>query len=64
MAIRRDDFPLPDVNDPLTAPFFAGAARGARPERSQRLPLDVGQRELGAELHGRTMTSVLACGPV
>lgn len=28
MAIRRDDFPLPDVNDPLTAPFFAGAARG------------------------------------
>lgn len=29
MAIRRDDFPLPDVDDPLTAPFFAGAARGA-----------------------------------
>ena len=28
MAIRRDDFPLPDVEDPLTAPFFAGAARG------------------------------------
>ena len=28
MAIRRDDFPLPDVNDPLTAPFFAAAARG------------------------------------
>ena len=28
MAIRRDDFPLPDVGDPLTAPFFAGAARG------------------------------------
>ena len=28
MAIRRDDFPLPDVNDPLTAPYFAGAARG------------------------------------
>ena len=28
MAIRRDDFPLPDVSDPLTAPFFAGAARG------------------------------------
>ena len=28
MAIRRDDFPLPDVDDPLTAPFFAGAARG------------------------------------
>ena len=28
MAIRRDDFPLPDVNEPLTAPFFAGAGRG------------------------------------
>lgn len=28
MAIRRDDFPLPDVDDPLTAPFFDGAARG------------------------------------
>jgi uncharacterized protein len=28
MAIRRDDFPLPDVEDPLTAPYFAGAARG------------------------------------
>ena len=29
MAITRDDFPLPDVDDPITAPFFAGAARGA-----------------------------------
>jgi hypothetical protein len=28
MAIRRDNFPLPDVDDPLTAPYFAGAARG------------------------------------
>ena len=28
MAITRDDFPLPDVDDPLTAPYFAGAARG------------------------------------
>lgn len=28
MPIRRDDFPLPDVDDPLTAPYFAGAARG------------------------------------
>ena len=28
MALRRDDFPLPDVADPLTAAFFAGAARG------------------------------------
>jgi hypothetical protein len=28
MAIRRDDFPLPEVDDPLTAPYFAGAARG------------------------------------
>lgn len=28
MAIRRDDFPLPDVDDPLTAPYFASAARG------------------------------------
>ncbi|MDQ1380374.1 MAG: hypothetical protein QOJ71_1093, partial [Actinomycetota bacterium] len=22
MAIKRDDFPLPDVDDPSTAPFF------------------------------------------
>ena len=28
MAIKRVDFPLPDVTDPLTAEFFAGAARG------------------------------------
>jgi uncharacterized OB-fold protein len=28
VAIRRDDFPLPDVDEPLTAPYFAGAARG------------------------------------
>ena len=28
MAIKRDDFPLPDVDDPLTAGYFAGAARG------------------------------------
>jgi len=28
MAIRRDDFPLPDTEDPTTAPFFAAAARG------------------------------------
>jgi uncharacterized OB-fold protein len=28
MAITRADFPLPDVDDPVTAPFFAGAARG------------------------------------
>jgi uncharacterized OB-fold protein len=28
VAIRRADFPLPDVEDPLVAPFFAGAARG------------------------------------
>jgi len=28
MAIRRVDFPLPDVHDSLTAPYFAGAARG------------------------------------
>ena len=28
MAIKRADFPLPDVDDPLTAPYFAGAARG------------------------------------
>jgi uncharacterized OB-fold protein len=28
MAIRRADFPLPDIDDPLTAPFFEGAARG------------------------------------
>jgi uncharacterized OB-fold protein len=28
MAIKRADFPLPDTDDPLTAPFYAGAARG------------------------------------
>ena len=28
MAIRRADFPLPDVGDALTAPFFASAAEG------------------------------------
>jgi uncharacterized OB-fold protein len=28
VAIKREDFPLPDTEDPLTAPFFAGAARG------------------------------------
>lgn len=28
MAIKRADFPLPDLDDPLTAEFFAGAARG------------------------------------
>ena len=28
MAITRPDFPLPDLDDPLTGEFFAGAARG------------------------------------
>ncbi len=28
MAIKRADFPLPDLEDPLTAEFFAGAAHG------------------------------------
>jgi uncharacterized OB-fold protein len=28
MAIKRADFPLPDIDDPLTASFFAGAALG------------------------------------
>src|SRR5690242_15860356 len=28
MAITREDFPLPDVDDPATAPFYAGAAAG------------------------------------
>jgi len=28
VAIKRADFPLPDVDDPVVAPFFAGAARG------------------------------------
>ena len=28
MAIRRSDFPLPGVDDPLTAEYFVGAARG------------------------------------
>ena len=27
MAIKRADFPLPEVEDPLTAEFFAGAQR-------------------------------------
>ena len=27
MAIKRADFPLPDVDDEVTAPFFAAAAR-------------------------------------
>ena len=28
MAIKRADFPLPDLGEPLTAPFFAAAAAG------------------------------------
>ena len=28
MAITRAEFPLPDVSDPLTGEYFAGAARG------------------------------------
>ena len=28
MAIKRDDFPLPDTADALTEPFYAAAARG------------------------------------
>jgi uncharacterized OB-fold protein len=28
MAIKRADFPLPDLDDPLTHEFFAGAERG------------------------------------
>ena len=28
MAIRRDDFPLPDLTDEQTAPFYAGAGAG------------------------------------
>ena len=28
MAITRADFPLPDLTDPLSAPFFAAAAAG------------------------------------
>ena len=28
MAIKRADFPLPEVEDPLTQEFFAAAARG------------------------------------
>jgi uncharacterized OB-fold protein len=28
VAIKRAEFPLPDVEDPLTAGYFAGAARG------------------------------------
>jgi uncharacterized OB-fold protein len=28
VAIKREDFPLPDVDDAITAPFYAGAALG------------------------------------
>lgn len=28
MALKREDFPLPDLDDKRTAEFFAGAARG------------------------------------
>jgi uncharacterized OB-fold protein len=28
VAITRADFPLPDLTDPLVAPFYAGAERG------------------------------------
>jgi uncharacterized protein len=28
VAIKREDFPLPDTADPVTAPFYAGAAHG------------------------------------
>jgi uncharacterized protein len=28
MALKRPDFPLPDLDDVLTAEYFAGAARG------------------------------------
>jgi uncharacterized OB-fold protein len=28
MAIKRADFPLPDVNNPFVAPFYDAAARG------------------------------------
>jgi uncharacterized protein len=28
VAIKREDFPLPDVDDAITAPFYAGAAAG------------------------------------
>jgi uncharacterized protein len=28
VAIKRDDFPLPDASEALTAPYFDGAARG------------------------------------
>ncbi len=28
MAIKRADFPLPDLGEPLSAPFFAAAAAG------------------------------------
>jgi len=28
VAIKRADFPLPDLGEPLTAPFFAAAAAG------------------------------------
>jgi uncharacterized OB-fold protein len=40
VAITRAEFPLPDVDDPLTGEFFAGAARGElvipRCERCER----------------------------
>ena len=38
MAIKRADFPLPDVEDPLTAEFFAarGPPRALDPALRQR----------------------------
>ena len=50
VAIQRDDFPLPDVDDPLTAPFFAGAARGelVDPALRRRASATSGTRPSGA----------------
>ena len=42
MAIKRADFPLPDVDDPLTAEFFAGAARGELADPALRRVRPVG----------------------
>ena len=37
MAIKRADFPLPDLDDKRTAEFFAGAARGELVDPEVRL---------------------------
>ena len=49
MAITRAAFPLPDVGEPLTAPFFAAAARDELAIRAaERAPSSSGTRRTRA----------------